>query len=231
MKYLFTILFYLLLLPALAQEPEQGNWLSVQMNMQLSNKWEWHNDGGFRTIGPRFLSQQYLYRTGIRRLFNSKFSAAAGLAYFSTRTGFQKSDTEFGAENRIWQEGQHNWAMGEKVNIQNRIRTEERWFRTTGTTPAYFAFRFRHKVTAEWAFSPKWTLQVAEEYFRQWKAGNSTFNQFRLITQIRYRLEAVAQLQAGYMWLKWPDYVQHTLLIGFQKTISTNAKSRTRSSQ
>jgi hypothetical protein len=203
-----------------SQIPSFGNWFAFQMHMNLPGKWQWHNDGGFRTLGASFMPYQYLYRTGLRFAVNKKWSAATGTAIFYTRSSTQKYNKEFGTEIRLWQELHAQFLLSPTVSFQNRFRAEQRWFSSTSVRSSYFGLRFRNRVGIIKQLSEKWGLQFNSEYMIQLENKKVLFNQFRLGASANYKISESAVLQSSYMWVKWPPSSQHIIIINFQKVFS-----------
>jgi hypothetical protein len=216
---LFIILLVITASTVNAQRPPTGLWTAVNMPVQLSTHWQWHNDGSYRTLGNSTAPLQYLYRPGIRYILNKKWNVASGVAFFFTKTDFEKSHHEFGKEFRLWQEGQLQESIG-SWKLQFRLRTEQRFFEATSLKSKYTAHRFRLKATATKMLSQKWGLLFANEYMRQIKKRAAlNFDQSRVIVSAIYQPTSTLQIQAGYMWLKWPEASQHILSITVIKNI------------
>jgi hypothetical protein len=224
MKLIVTILLFVSIAAARAQQPATGHWLTVQVPVQINEKWQWYNDAGYRTLGNQAAAQQYFYRTGARYFFNKQLSAAAGTAFFLARTSFSKSNHEFGREFRLWQEMNWQLTLTKKVQLQNRIRTEERYFAATQKNSAFNAFRFRYRLAAIQTVSKKWSIQLADEYMQQARSGKFQFNQNRLMATAFYQANGSTQLQGGYMWLLWPSSSQHIIQFTFLKKNITSCK-------
>jgi len=208
-----------------AQQSETGVWLGLQLPVTFNEKWQWHNDAGYRTIGFTQAAYQYLYRTGIRYCFNRAWSATAGTAFFFTRHSYQQKDHEFGKEFRLWQEVNFNKPLVGQFYLQNRIRTEERWFEASGNNKAYYGFRFRYRLSGLQKLSDRWGVQLADEYMQQSAHKKFTFNQNRLMLSALYGINPTTQFQFGYMWLLRPSSLsQHILTLTFQKNISVNGR-------
>jgi Protein of unknown function (DUF2490) len=221
-KYFF-ISFVLTAAAAKAQRPSTGVWLTANVPVQLADKWQWHNDASYRTLGNSSAPLQYLYRTGIRYQFHSSLSAAAGVAFFFTRSSFEKTNSEMGKEFRTWQEAVHHTKLSPKLSWQNRLRTEQRFFASTQNKDTYTAHRFRFRSAVVYSLSNKWSLQFADEYMQQLAMGKLTFDQNRIMANCIYQFNKNTQLQAGYMWLLWPQSSsQHLFTMMFQKNISFN---------
>ena len=207
-----------------AQIPPTGSWFALQLPVKINEKWQWHNDAGYRTLGASFNGHQFLYRTGIRYVANKKWGIAAGTAFFYTRSSYQKLNREFGKEFRLWQEVNAQHPLSKTISLQNRFRTEQRWFAETGRRAAYFGFRFRYRIAFTKTLTEQWKVQLANEYMKQEVSKKFSFNQNRLIATALYKINTSSQLQGGYMWLKWPSASQHILTFTYQKNISLHAK-------
>ena len=226
MKYLFFISFSVLKVAAHAQRQPTGVWFSANVPVQLSNKWQWHNDAGYRTLGNSVYASQYLYRTGLRYKVNKIVSTAAGVAFFFTRTSFSKQNHEFGSEFRLWQEALLQKQLSKPVQLQVRIRTEQRFFKETERREAFTAHRFRLRVAAITKIKERYSIQLADEYFHQQAHKEFLFDQNRLMLSNIFKVNKSTQLLAGYMWLLWPQSSsQHILTLTFQKSIFTNGIS------
>lgn len=222
-KKFFHIIFIMCVaMNAHSQRPTSGMWWSLQMPVELTAHWQWHNDGGYRTLGNFLSPYQYLYRTGVRYKWQDNWNAAAGIAFFFTRSSFLKTNNEFGREFRCWQELNNLRLFTKWLQMGARLRTEQRFFTATQFKAAYTAFRLRLKPVFTALVTKNCSLQLAGEYMRQFAHGRFSFDQNRLMIAAIYKLNVSAQLQGGYMWLYWPDHSsQHILTVGFQKNITT----------
>ncbi|MBX9785610.1 MAG: DUF2490 domain-containing protein [Chitinophagaceae bacterium] len=221
MKNIPVILFLILKCTAHAQRPSTGAWFTANVPVKIKGKWQMHNDGSYRTLGNRTAASQYLYRTGIRYQVNTSLSATAGVAFFFTRTSFDKGNPEFGREFRTWQELLYQKQISPGLQWHNRLRTEQRFFEETKRRDAFTAHRFRLRSALICKVAKNWSVNVSEEYFRQLAHREFSFDQNRVIATAIYQLNKTTQLQGGYMWLLWPQSSsQHLLTFTFQKTIS-----------
>jgi ribosomal protein S18 len=202
-------------------------WLSAQLSVQLNNKWQWQNDGSYRTLGISFSALQYLYRTGLRYNLNKSWSVATGVAYFASRTTFTKQNHEFAKEIRFWEEVNYKTALTKKTQVSTRLRIEQRSFTATSSKISYHAYRYRVKSQIQQTLSSKWAIQVADEYMQQNAPNTWSFDQNRLIINAVYFLNKHTQINLGYMWLKWhANSAQNILTLSFQKTISLHDKQQ-----
>lgn len=230
MRKSFLIIWILIAEIAKSQPPTTSTWFGLQVPVTLNSRWQWHNDAGYRTLGVTSSAYQYLYRTGVRYLFNTEWSVAAGATVFFTRNSTQKTDHEFGKEFRMWQELNFNKHLGENFTLQNRIRTEERRFTAVKNKRAYSAFRFRYRLSGVQKISEKWGVQLADEYMQQSVNGSFSFDQNRVMAAAIYYLNSSTQLQSGYIWQLRKSSSQHIITITFQKNISVNGNRNKHSS-
>jgi hypothetical protein len=204
------------------QQSQTVVWNTFQFPVQLSSKWQVHNDISYRTIGVSASAYQYTFRTGIRRFINDKWNVATGLAFFFTRTSFDKTNHEFGREFRLWQEVVKENKLNKKLALFSRFRTEERFFAATSAKDKNFALRLRYRMAVVQTISEKWKIQLANEYMRQLTGGEFAFQQNRLGATAIWSVNTTTQLQAGYIWSKLATATQHFITCTFTKTIVTN---------
>lgn len=220
--------FILMFLPVFAftqTRPDEGVWLTVNMPIDLSSKWQIHNDASYRTLSVSADPLQYLYRTGLRYHFNERYAVTGGVAFFFTRTSFNKDNEEFGSEFRTWQEFQSLLQLNQSDVIQIRFRTEQRFFEETKRREAFTAHRIRLRVALNKQLSKRWSFILADEYMQQYAFDDFVFDQNRVIGSMACHFSQNTQLQFGYMWLLWPqESSQHLLNITFQKRIQLYGK-------
>ena len=227
MRYLLLIGFFFPLSLFAQQRPEEGIWLTLNTPIDLSSKWQIHNDASYRTLSVTTDPLQYLYRTGLRYHFNEKYSATGGVAFFFTRTSFNKNNNEFGNEFRTWQEFQSIKNIDASNRLQIRFRSEQRFFEETKRREAFVAHRFRLRVGWQYDFANHWSVLLADEYMQQYAMNDFTFDQNRVISSFVYRFNEATQLQVGYMWLLWPqESSQHLVNITFQKRFQLYGKNK-----
>ena len=200
-------------------------WLSTQLPLELNTKWLILNDASYRTLGNSITPLQYLYRTGLRYNVTPHWAAAAGVAFFYTRTTFLKQQDEFTREFRLWEDVTYKTDLAKKLQSTSRFRVEERSYAASSIAGAYHATRYRFRTQLQQNFSAKWGVQLSEEYMQQYAHRNLSFDQNRLGTNVVYSFTPKTKLLAGYTWELRPQHVaQHILSINFQKTISVHAK-------
>jgi Protein of unknown function (DUF2490) len=214
---------------AMAQMPVNGHWFTLQVPVSLTSQWQWHNDGGYRTLGNNIAGHQYFYRTGLRRQLGQHWSVAAGTALFFTRSSFNKATKTFGREFRCWQEVIYQYMPTSRLVLQARFRPEQRFFTAVGNQAAYYATRLRYRIAATQSLGARWQVQLADEYMHQARGRRFAYNQNRTMLGAIYQLAADQQLQLGYMWLQWHKALhQHITQFTFIKTIGSHANSNHR---
>ncbi len=204
------------------QQSQTLVWNALQFPVQLSKKWQLQTDVSYRTIGVSRSAYQYTFRTGVRRFINQKWNVATGLAFFFTRTSFDKTNHEFGREFRLWQEVVKENKLNRKLSLFSRFRTEERFFAATSKMEKKFALRFRYRMAVVQTLSDKWKIQLANEYMQKVASGEFAFQQNRLGATAIYSVNSTTQLQTGYIWSKLAMATQHFITCTFTKTIITN---------
>lgn len=220
----FLLIFFMNLTSIInAQRPETGIWTAINLPVNFTKQWQWHTDAGYRTFGVSIQPVQYLFRTGARYNFNRELNIAAGVAFFFSKANFIKADHEFGKEFRFWEEINYNHLLNENWQILFRLRTEQRFFAPTSVKDKYTGYRFRIRPGINLKLNDRWNLQLTDEYFRQAAHEKFSFDQNRLTFSGIYQFNTSAQLQAGYLWIKWPADHQHVLTFTFTKNISWHA--------
>ncbi len=217
-------LFLLLMLTGLmkygkAQQNPAIVWGTLQLPLHLSPKWQLPVDFSYRTIGISASALQYTFRTGARRIINDKWNVASGIAFFFTRTSFKKENHEFGSEFRLWQEAVLDNRITNNLVLQNRFRTEERFFSATTIRPAFTALRLRYRLAAIQTINEKWAVQLADEYMHQLAEERFSFQQNRVNVSFAYLFSSLSRIQAGYIWSKLPASSQHFITLTYQKII------------
>jgi hypothetical protein len=226
-KFSFLILFFSSK-AVFSQIPATSDWFALLFQINMGNKWEWVNDAGYRTLGMSASAYSYNYRTGLKYKLNEAWSATAGTAFFFTRSTYQKFNHEFGREFRTWQELNLRKPVSKAVVINNRFRTEERWFEAVTGRDSFFGFRLRNRLTATKPVSKKWSIEFGDEYLRMLANKKFLFNSNKILLSAFYKVSEQAQLQVGYLWLKLPVSSQHVFTLTFQQIISLH-KNKTNS--
>ncbi|MBK5272132.1 MAG: DUF2490 domain-containing protein, partial [Bacteroidia bacterium] len=166
----------------LAQLPNTSLWLTAQVPVNFSSKWQWHNDFTYKTIGIDIRAYQRFYRTGMRYMISKDWNIAGGFGFSSINVSTDKHYDEFGKEFRLWQELNYQAGEKKKLAVQNRFRIEERFFKATSIKPAFNILNLTYRLSFTKYVSQKWDLLLGDEYFEQVFKKEFIFNQNRVIT-------------------------------------------------
>ena len=213
MRFVLVFISFIFISEAKAQQAQ--SWFSINAPFRKGN-WEWHNDAGYRNELRGFTTQQFLFRTGIRHYFTDKVSAAFGYAFFDTKVQGVES-TEFGPENRLWQEFNGVVQLNERNSFIHRIRTEERWFSQTSIGESFFGFRSRYRIAFQKNLNESIDVQFYNELMYQLRETQFDFNQNRAGLNFFVRLSSKAQVNLGYTYMSTSQDPFHLILIGFTK--------------
>ena len=194
-------------------------WTSVSLPVRFSQKWQAPVDVSYRTLGFSSSAYQYTFRGGVRWNMSSSWSASAGFARFLTRNSFTKSDDVFVPEFRIWQDVVSEKKLKNRFTLQNRLRIEERFFDKTSESEKYSAIRLRYRIGVARLLGNKFRVQLAEEYMEHYSFSRFSFQQNRVYASCGLLLNAVTQIDAGYIWSRIPDVTRHYITLSFQRTI------------
>lgn len=201
-------------------------WTSVSMPIRFSQKWQAPLDVSYRTLGFSASPYQYTFRGGVKWSINNSWSAAAGVARFFTRNSFKQADDVFVPEFRLWQDVVSEKKLQHQYTLQNRFRIEERFFSATSESEKYTAIRLRYRIGISKLFSTKYKVQVAEEYMEHYSFSRFSFQQNRVYVSAGLLLNALTQIEAGYIWSRIPDLTRHYLTFSFQRIILFHGSGR-----
>ena len=142
-------------LPGIGQ-PKQvaaGNqqWLHYFGRVDLSEKWSWFNDGGFRFKEGFGQKSQYLVRTAISYHLHPQLRLGIGAGHWGTYSSGKLDQLEY----RPHQELHLSQEVGKTI-IGHRLRVEERWFARigNGSDANPFSFRFRYRLQLRLSLFP-----------------------------------------------------------------------------
>jgi hypothetical protein len=205
---------------AKAQPKGASFWLSAQLPVDLSPRWQWHNDLAYKSNGVTLRTYQRWYRTGLRYRISGKLNVAGGIGFLATQASTNKKDDEFGREFRLWQEMIYQNPMKNDWQFQNRVRVEERFLQATATKPSSHILQLSDRVSFTKTLNEKWDLQFADEYFEQVIDRKFVFNQNRLMGIGIYNISKKFQMQGAYIWVVRKTFTQHILQITIRKLFS-----------
>jgi hypothetical protein len=214
------ILLWGISIVAKAQPKGASFWLTAQLPVDLSPRWQWHNDLLYKSNGVTLKTYQRWYRTGIRYRISDKVNVAGGIGFLSTQGSTNKNDDEFGREVRMWEELIYQNPLKNEWSFQNRIRVEERFLHETATKPSSRILQMSDRVSFTKTLSEKWGLQFADEFFEQVINKEFVFSQNRLLGVGIYNISKNLQVQGAYIWVLRKTFTQHVLQVTIRKLFS-----------
>jgi hypothetical protein len=214
------ILLWGISIVAKAQPKGASFWLTAQLPVDLSPRWQWHNDLLYKSNGVTLKTYQRWYRTGIRYRISDKVNVAGGIGFLSTQGSTNKNDDEFGREVRMWEELIYQNPLKNEWSFQDRIRVEERFLHETATKPSSRILQMSDRVSFTKTLSEKWGLQFADEFFEQVINKEFVFSQNRLLGIGIYNISKNLQVQGAYIWVLRKTFTQHVLQVTIRKLFS-----------
>jgi hypothetical protein len=214
------IIFLGTVIVAKAQPKGASFWLSAQLPVDLSPRWQWHNDLAYKSNGVTLRTYQRWYRTGLRYRISGKFNVAGGVGFLATQASTNKKDDEFGKEFRVWQEMIYQNPMKNDWQFQDRVRVEERFLQATAAKPSSHILQLSDRVSFTKNLSEKWDLQFADEFFEQVIERKFVFSQNRLMGIGIYKISKKFQVQGAYIWAVRKTFTQHILQVTIRKIFS-----------
>lgn len=205
---------------AKAQPKGASFWLTAQLPVDLSPRWQWNNDLLYKSNGVTFKTYQRWYRTGLRYRISEKVNVAGGVGFLATQASSNSKDDEFGKEFRLWEEMIYQHPLKNDWQFQNRARVEERFLKATTTKPSSHILQMSDRISFTKTLSKKWDLQFADEYFEQVIDKKFGFNQNRLMGIGIYNISKKLQLQGAYIWVVRKTFTQHVLQVTIRKLFS-----------
>jgi hypothetical protein len=205
---------------AKAQPDGASFWLTAQLPVDLSPRWQWHNDLLYKSNGVTFKTYQRWYRTGLRYRISDKVNVAGGIGFLATQASTNKNDDEFGREFRFWEELIYQIPMKNDWFVQNRVRIEERFLQATETKPSSHILQLSDRVSFTKTLTKKWDLQLADEFFEQVFDKEFVFNQNRLMGIGICNVSRKFQVQGAYIWVVRQTFTQHVLQVTIRKLFS-----------
>ena len=129
-------------------------WFTMLNEIKLKNAWSITMETHERFANPEFEQGQFLLRPSIDYRFNDGLTASFGYSFINVQPYAPYSLPITRNENNLWEQLLFRFSIG-KVQIQNRLRQENRWVPSivnTGAGPQLganeYANRFRFRWTA-----------------------------------------------------------------------------------
>ena len=207
-------------LVANAQPKGASFWLSAQLPVDLSPRWQWHNDLAYKSNGVTLETYQRWYRTALRYRISEKFNVAGGIGFLATQASSNSKDDEFGREFRVFQEMIYQLPMINKWQFQDRVRVEERFLKATATKPSSHILQLSDRVSFTKTLSKKWDMQLADEFFEQLIDKKFVFSQNRIMGVGIYKVSKKFQMQGALIYVVRKTFTQQILQVTFRKIFS-----------
>ena len=203
-KILSIILFTTTILNTVnAQNDESSGWLFLSHSQKINSNWSYMTDVQLRTSPTFSYLKNVLVRPGLIYNINDQHAIGLGYTYFATWDKTEIANT-FEPEDRIFEQYVFEVKLG-KVNINNRLRFEQRFIKKT--TQNIFAQRLRYLIQAKFQlnndthFKQGWYLNLQNEFFlnvqHKEKINNHFTDQNRPYVGIGYRIKKGFELEFG----------------------------------
>ena len=203
-----------------AQPKGASFWLSAQLPVDFSPRWQWHNDLAYKSNGVTIQTYQRWYRTGLRYRISDKFNVAGGIGFLATQASTNSKDDEFGKEFRIFQELIFQNPMRNNWQFQDRVRVEERFLKATTTKPASHILQLSDRVSFTKTLNKKWDVQFADEFFEQVIDKELVFSQNRVMGVGIYKVSKKFQVQGNLIYVIRKTFTQQIFQLTIRKIFS-----------
>ena len=190
--------------PAWGQGGTPVGWLRASLDAPLRGKWSLHTEVETRQSNTHLHGQQ-LGRLGLRVRIAPCLSFAAGYV-FAANEGPMNNGPAL-PEHRLYQEIALADVTG-PLRVSHRIRTEERWLRTSQEAPYRFAPRLRYQLRLVAPLGTGGRLPVgglyavfANEVFAGLgpREGRNFLEENRMSAGLGYRLSRRTTLEVAYL--------------------------------
>jgi Protein of unknown function (DUF2490) len=179
-------------------------WLNYNNTIQLDDKWSIASDVQLRTKDWVSHWSQFALRTGAVYKLDTKFSLAAGFAWFGN-VGYFNDDPVVANEWRPWEEMGFQTGVGKNIFVQ-RVRLEQRFLQIVvlGKKTSEYEKRQRFRYRLEFGFplsSKKMEIHLGNEVMvnLNYISGNRFFDQNRTFAFINYKLSPAVLFQFQYI--------------------------------
>ncbi len=211
LKQLFTTLFVFLYAFLFSQVDSKNitysnqQWLQCYNRLKLSEKYTLVSDGSFRWKNELKDYSLALLRTGISYNFYENNSAAIGIASTLSYSADKMSKMEL----RGWQEFILNQAIA-RLNISNRIRLEERYFKNIANNEFSSGYNFNYRFRYRFFISIPLNNNIIKERTISVNIGDEIFINFgkeiiynlfdnnRIIAGLSYQLNKKTSVSLNY---------------------------------
>jgi hypothetical protein len=202
-------------------------WLSYNNTFRFNNKWAFVSDAQVRTVNWADKWLLYAVRTGLSYSVTPNFSLAVGGALFRSAQN----------EWRPWEEASYTLKFKNKVNLFQRMRTEQRFLQQTADNKKIgkYQYIFRLRYRFEWTFplkENKIKFLAGDEIFVNPEHLNTQlfFDQNRTFAGLNFKVGNSSVLQTQYIKIfQWrnPTSVledQNIIRVNFVQQLSRKVK-------
>lgn len=181
-----------------SQESELGNWFNYFGNVQINDRWNWHNEVQYRNYNFIGDLEQLLIRTGIGyNLTEGNNNILLGYGFIESENYLDGTDEKDAfPEHRIFQQFITRQNAG-RVSLQHRYRFEQRFVQGS------FKLRYRYMLGINIPLNNKvmtdntWYISVYDEIFLNSK--NVVFDRNRLYAGPGYKVSPKLRFELAYM--------------------------------
>jgi len=166
---------------------QQSYWFRLFFQGKINNKYTWALEADERRLIRPDRQLQFISHVSVRRQLSHGLSLSAGVSY-----SLVNEVDEF----RTFQEFFADFPVNKWLKINNRFRTEQRFFRVAADDwDRHFRWRFR--VQPIFQISPKLIFKCSEEVMFQ----ENGFDQNRVYGAFEFKLNALISIETGYLKL------------------------------
>ncbi len=192
-------------------------------DVKLNETWNVASDFQIRQAEALDQNRQTLARTSLNYTIAPGLKIGAGYAYVNS-TDYDLLIEPDNSENRIFQQLEYKWTLGEPVGLSHRVRVEQRFIEQNGASN--FANRLRYRISGRYpkASEPGLYLSMNNEFFVDYARGTwATLAQNRFYSALGLPVGEARKVRAevGYLWQavrreSRASLNVHALQLGFQ---------------
>ena len=192
--------------PSKQFQNQNHTWLSINCNHRIAKNWSILSDIHLRRTDFLAHNNFYFIRLGIGKEINQQLSVAAGMGHMWLANRNEATEL-FSNENRLYQEIQYRSAI-QKIQIQNRLRIEERWPEKVINFIPQREYRYSTRIRYLAGINIRLfknsklpLLSLSDEVMLQFGKHilYNTFDQNRLFAGIKQKINKQLSFDIGYM--------------------------------
>ncbi len=179
------------------QESNLGNWLIYLGNVQLNERWNWHNEVQYRNYDAIGDLEQLLLRTGIGYNVSENGNLLLGYGYILSENYVLGGDIKVTVnEHRIFQQFITKQRIG-PVYAQHRYRFEQRWIGSDFRTRYRYFLSLNLPISNRDLVDDTFYLSAYNEIFLN--GESAIFDRNRLYGGLGYKANDKVRFELGYM--------------------------------